>query len=87
MVGGIVLDGITIIDACMGIGKTSAMINMINRSKEENKFLYITPLLSEVERIKIACDKKNFKEPEKMYSDEDKFATKVEGLMRLLENT
>ena len=77
---------ITIIDACMGIGKTSAMINMINRSSEENKFLYVTPLLTEVERIKSACSVKSFKEPEALYDEEERFTTKVEGVRRLLEN-
>lgn len=80
------MSGITIIDACMGIGKTSAMINMINKSTRRNRYLYVTPLLTEVERIKSACSVKKFKEPEALYDDKEMFTTKVEGLRRLLED-
>lgn len=54
---------IYIIDEIMGGGKTSAMINHINKSTEEEKFLFITPYLKEVERIKKSCPGKKFKEP------------------------
>ena len=44
---------IKVVDAGCGVGKTTAMINFINSSKNDNeKFLYITPFLTEVERIK-----------------------------------
>lgn len=46
---------INIVDAVCGSGKTSAAINMINASAPEEKFLYITPYLDEVERIIKAC--------------------------------
>ena len=51
------------IDEVMGRGKTSAMINYINASPEEKKFLFITPLLGEDERICKACAGKNFIQP------------------------
>ena len=41
---------ITVIDSIMGSGKTSWAIQHINESPEEN-FLYITPFLTEVDRI------------------------------------
>ena len=44
---------VTVIDAIMGSGKSSAMINYINRQKEINpneKFLVIVPYLTEIER-------------------------------------
>ena len=47
----------------MGKGKTSAAINFINDSDEDDKFLFITPYLSEVKRIKESCPGKRFKEP------------------------
>lgn len=72
---------ITIIDACMGIGKTSAMINMINGDKKK-RYLYVTPLLSEVDRIEKAC---GFEAPKALFDDEEKVMTKKEGLRRLLE--
>lgn len=52
-----------IIDAICGAGKTQGMINHINSSLDEDKFLYITPFLTEVERIKSSCPSKKFKEP------------------------
>lgn len=55
---------INIIDAVCGAGKTSAAINMINSSDEEQRFLYITPYLDEVQRITQACKSKNFQQPE-----------------------
>ena len=55
---------VNIVDAMMGVGKTSSMINFINQQTDETRFLYITPYLVEVERIKNACSSKDFKEPE-----------------------
>ena len=51
-----------VVDAGCGVGKTTAMINHINQDKDNNKFLYITPFLTEVERVKTACKDKNFQE-------------------------
>ena len=45
---------IYIIDAPCGAGKTSVIINHINSNKQ-NKYIYSTPYLSEVERIKQEC--------------------------------
>lgn len=53
---------IKIVDSICGSGKTSAIINMINDDKSDNKYIYITPFLTEVERIKKNCNKK-FHEP------------------------
>ena len=50
---------IHIIDEIMGAGKTSAAINYMNSNKDK-KFIYITPYLDEVERIKQNC---NFEAP------------------------
>lgn len=54
---------IKVVDSIMGSGKTSAAINMINDSDDDTKFIYITPYLSEVERIKKECHDKKFYEP------------------------
>ena len=67
-----------VVDAGCGVGKTTAMINYINQDKDNNKFLYITPFLTEVERIKNACKNKNFQEPAEL-------PTKTEDLLRLVE--
>ena len=51
---------VLIVDGIMGCGKTSAMINYINNAPDNVRFLYITPYLTEVERIKKECKNKNF---------------------------
>lgn len=68
---------IKVVDAGCGVGKTSAMINFINEN-EDDKFLYITPFLTEVDRIKKGCKNKNFQEPTEL-------PTKTEDLIRLIE--
>lgn len=47
---------ITIVDARMGRGKSSAAIRYMNRYKGTKRFLYITPYLNEVDRICEQCD-------------------------------
>lgn len=60
----------------MGYGKTSAAINFMNASS--GRFIYITPFLSEVERIYTACSDKRFVSPEAR-------ATKLCDVKRLIE--
>lgn len=67
-----------VVDAGCGVGKTTAMINYINESDDNQKFLYITPFLTEVDRIKKSCKSKNFIEPVSL-------PTKSDDLIRLLE--
>lgn len=47
---------ITVVDARMGRGKSSAAIRYMNRYKGTKRFLYITPYLNEVDRICEQCD-------------------------------
>ena len=47
---------ITVVDARMGRGKSSAAIRYMNRYKTSKRFLYITPYLNEVDRICEQCD-------------------------------
>lgn len=49
-----------IVDSMMGTGKTSAAIRYMQEHPEE-RFIYLTPYLDEVQRVKAACD---FREPE-----------------------
>ena len=56
---------INIVDSIMGSGKSAAAINYINSSSEDTLFLYITPFLSEVERIIEECPEKHFCQPKK----------------------
>lgn len=54
---------IYVIDEIMGRGKTTAMINHINASPIEQRFLFVTPFLSEVARVREACCSRGFLEP------------------------
>lgn len=47
---------ITVVDARMGRGKSSAAIRYMNENKGKKRFLYITPYLNEVDRICEQCD-------------------------------
>lgn len=68
-----------IVDAVCGAGKTTAVINMINESDEEQKYLYITPFLDEVKRIKESCPQKHFKTPKF-----ENGGTKLDNIKKLL---
>ena len=50
------MNEITIVDARMGRGKSSAAIRYMNEHKRDKRFLYITPYLDEVARICEQCD-------------------------------
>lgn len=56
---------INIVDSIMGSGKTTAAINYINNAPDDVKIIYVTPYLTEVQRIKEACVSKKFVEPVK----------------------
>lgn len=58
------MDTITVVDARMGRGKSSAAIRYMNRYKETKRFLYITPYLDEVDRI---CEQCNFEQSDNDY--------------------
>lgn len=64
----------------MGSGKTSAAITFMNEHPE-NKFLYVTPYLAEVERIKQACPGLFFTTPS------NAFSSKLDNLHELLSDT
>lgn len=72
---------IKVVDSIMGSGKTSAAINLMNEQKETN-FIYITPYLDEVKRIKGATNRK-FYEPE-YYQNNKLYNSKFDSLHALL---
>ena len=47
----------------MGSGKTSWAIQFMNNADNDKRFIYITPFLSEVERIKSSVTSRKFFEP------------------------
>ena len=71
---------IRVCDALCGAGKTTACINMINTSNE--KFIFITPYLAEVERIVKSCAGKNFVTPPSM---QESGRSKLDNIHRLLK--
>lgn len=54
---------VKICDVVMGAGKTSSSINLMN-SDRESKYIFITPYLDEVKRIKESCADRDFKDPQ-----------------------
>jgi hypothetical protein len=54
---------VNVIDSIAGSGKTSAAINMMNDDIGGN-YIFITPFLKEVDRIKENCKERRFIEPE-----------------------
>lgn len=58
------LSTILVVDSICGSGKTEAAIEYMNNAPSYNRFLYITPYLDEVERIKNSCPNLNFKSPD-----------------------
>jgi len=73
---------IRVVDALCGSGKTSWIIDQMNR--ENKRWIYIAPYLDEVNRIMEACPKRRFKEP-KSYQEKGKMITKTQDLFRLVE--
>jgi len=69
--GGI-MDKIKIIDSPMGYGKTTWLINMINQSNSDERFIFVTPFLDEVKRVKNSCKTKWFVEPTNKNKDGSK---------------
>lgn len=59
---------VNVVDSIMGAGKTSAAINYINNTPEDIKIIYITPYITEIERIINRCKDKKFEQPRK-YTD------------------
>lgn len=71
---------VKIIDSIPGSGKTSAIIQMINDDlTNDNKYIYITPFLTEVERIKRNCKTKRFYEPKY-----NQYGNKFDNLNKLI---
>ena len=75
---------IKVVDSIMGSGKTSAAINLMNNDTENN-YIFITPYLTEVERIKTSCTNRKFYEP-KIYSKHGETFYKIDSLHNLLIN-
>lgn len=71
---------VKVCDALCGAGKTVSCINMMN-SDTDHKYIFVTPYLNEVERIRSTCTDREFVTPEKTY---DSHFSKLNDLPRLL---
>jgi len=77
---------IEILDSIMGSGKTTNIIKWMNSRHKEDKFIYVSPLLSEVERggrIDQACEALPLKFS---FPTTEENETKSEHLLQLLQN-
>lgn len=73
---------IKVIDSPTGSGKTTYAINYINSLPAETRVIFITPFLSEVERVISACKGKNFVQPDKKFGQGSKMANFIELIKR-----
>lgn len=71
---------VKVCDAICGAGKTQSCITMINNSGNK-KFMFVTPYLDEVERIKRSCAEKNFVSPEQTGANH---FSKLNDIVRLI---
>ncbi len=74
------MSNVKVIDAPCGAGKTSWAIQEMKNSPEKN-YIYCTPTLDEVTRVRTECGKKWLKEPSFIESD-----TKINDFNRLLSD-
>ena len=75
---------IHVVDAPTGQGKTNAAINYMNSHNE--RFLFVTPYKTELQRIIKSCPEKKFCQPEAEYSKNTKVITKKNGIKRLFKS-
>jgi hypothetical protein len=75
---------IKVVDSIMGSGKTSAAINLMNNDTENN-YIFITPYLNEIDRIKSQCTNRKFYDP-KVFSKHGETFYKIDSLHKLLED-
>lgn len=75
---------IHVVDAPTGQGKTNAAINYMNSHNE--RFLFVTPYKTELQRIIKSCPEKKFCQPEAEYFKNTKVITKKNGIKRLFKS-
>lgn len=71
---------IKVCDQVPGAGKTEAAIHMMKR-RPYQRYIFVTPYLDEVQRIKTSCAGMGFREPE----SHGKFHTKTKDLTELIQ--
>lgn len=76
------MEHVRVIDAVMGAGKTTKMIEMIKDADLSQKFIYITPFLDEIERVQGAITNRKFEAP----TNNVEGGRKLTSLKRLIED-
>lgn len=76
------MKSIRVIDAVMGAGKTTKMIEHIEEADKSSKFIYITPFLDEIKRVQGAVTSRKFEAP----SNNVEGGRKLTSLKRLIED-
>lgn len=76
---------VKVCDALCGAGKTQSCINMMNNDTS-NKYIFVTPYLNEVERIKTCCAARNFVSPERKLNNGYSKLQDIHSLLRRGEN-
>src|SRR5690606_8873203 len=76
------MSNITVIDAIMGAGKTNYAIRYMSEAPETERFIYITPFLSEVDRIIDSVKTRHFTQPTNANSE----GRKLRSLKELIED-
>lgn len=71
---------ISVWDSPTGSGKTYAMLKYINELPDDTKVIYITPFITETDRVRRDCSKKNFVSPDKKLGS----GTKRNHLLQLI---
>lgn len=76
------MKNVKVIDAVMGAGKTTFMLEYIDEAPVHQKFIYITPFLDEVERVKKSVKSRKFVSPTNAVEG----GRKLTSLKRQIEN-
>lgn len=71
---------IKIVDSIMGKGKTSYAIQMMNEAPMDRHYIFVTPFIKEIDRIKAAVTDRTFKSP----TVDKEHNTKMDSLKRLI---
>ena len=71
-----------VIDSMMGTGKTSYAIQLMQEAPSDQKFIYVTPFLKEVDRVKFSVTNRIFTEPDVNHGN----GKKLESLKKLVAN-
>lgn len=76
------MEKVKVIDAVMGAGKTTWALDYIDRAPTTEKFIYITPFLSEIDRVITTVKNREFVQPTNAVGG----GRKLDSLKKLIEN-